>query len=130
MSGRSGPDALKEIKMRLPDLLFLVLSICGGKLIIAICKIVSGGKYVSPILAEKLADSFQGQHHQMPHKALSARENQVMCMIADGKSADHIAKELSISIHTIYSYRNRILQKLRLKSNVELTKYVLGNKLI
>ncbi len=153
MPGRSGLDALKEIKVRFPRLPVLILSIYGEEqyglmafkegadgylrkvsapeeLIVAIRKIVAGGKYVSPALAEKLADSFQGQRTQMPHEALSAREHQVMCMIAEGKSAERIANELSISIHTVYSYRNRILQKLHLKSNVELTKYVLENKLI
>ena len=153
MPGRSGLDALKEIRARFPELPVLILSIYGEdqyglmafkegaagylrkvsapeELIVAIRKIVSGGKYVSPTLAEKLADSFQGQRPQMPHEALSVREHQVMCMIAEGKSAERIADELSISIHTVYSYRNRILQKLHLKSNVELTKYVLENHLV
>ncbi len=153
MPGRSGLDALKEIRTRFPRLPVLILSIYGEEqyglralkegaqgylrkvsapeeLIGAIRKIVNGGKYISPALAEKLAESFQGETPQMPHEALSNREYQVMCMIAEGKSADLIANELSISIHTVYSYRNRILQKLHLKSNVELTKYVLENKLI
>lgn len=153
MPGRSGLDALKEIKTRFPQLPVLILSIYGEEqyglrslkdgadgylrkvsapeeLIGAIRKIVNGGKYISPALAEKLAESFQGEKPKMPHETLSSREHQVMCMIAEGKSADLIANELSISIHTVYSYRNRILQKLHVKSNVELTKYVLENKLI
>ncbi len=153
MPGRSGLDALKEIKQRFPNVPVLILSIYGEEqyglmafkegadgylhkvsapeeLINAIRKIVNGGKYVSPALAEKLADSFYGQKPQMPHELLSMREHQVLCMIAEGKSAERIANELSISIHTVYSYRNRILQKLHLKSNVELTKYVMENKLI
>ena len=58
------------------------------------------------------------------------REYQIMCDIASGKSAEYIAGDLSISIHTVYSYRNRIFEKMSLKSNVELTQYVLQNHLI
>jgi len=65
-----------------------------------------------------------------PHESLSDREYQIMCQIASGQSAEKIADELSISIHTVYSYRNRILEKMNLKSNVELTQYVIQNKLI
>ncbi len=153
MPGRSGLDVLKEIKAQYPRLPVLILSIYGEEqyglrsirfgadgylkkvsapeeLITAIRKIVSGGKYISPALAEKLAETFQDRQAQMPHENLSQREYQVMRMIAQGLTAEKIARELSISIHTVYSYRNRILQKLNVKSNVELTKYVLENKLL
>ncbi len=153
MPGRSGLDVLKEIKAQYPQLPVLILSIydeaqyglrairsgadgylkkisAPEELISAIRKIVSGGKYISPTLAERLADTFTGKVSEKPHEKLSAREYQVMCMIAEGRSADEIAEILSISPHTVYSYRNRILQKLNLKSNIELTKYVLENKLI
>ncbi len=153
MPGRSGLDVLKEIKAQYPQLPVLILSIydeaqyglrairsgadgylkkisAPEELISAIRKIVYGGKYISPTLAERLADTFTGKVSEKPHEKLSAREYQVMCMIAEGRSADEIAEILSISPHTVYSYRNRILQKLNLKSNIELTKYVLENKLI
>lgn len=64
------------------------------------------------------------------HEKLSDREYQIMCNIALGKSAEEIAEELSISINTVYSYRNRILEKMSMKSNVELTQYAVQNKLI
>ena len=64
------------------------------------------------------------------HEKLSDREYQIMCSIALGKSAEEIAEELSLSINTIYTYRNRILEKMSMKSNVELTQYAIQNKLI
>ncbi len=153
MPGRSGLDVLKDIKRQYPQLPVLILSIydeaqyglrairsgadgylkkisAPEELISAIRKIVSGGKYISATLAERLADTFTGKVREKPHEKLSSREYQVMLMIAQGKSAEEIAHLLSISAHTVYSYRNRILQKLNLKSNIELTKYVLENNLI
>ncbi len=153
MPGRSGLDVLKEIKQQYPNLPILILSIydeeqyglrairhgadgylkkisAPEELISAIKKIVSGGRYISPALAERLADTFTGKVSEKPHEKLSAREYQVMCLIAEGKSVEQIGELLSISPHTVYSYRNRILQKLNLNSNIELTKYVLENKLI
>ena len=153
MPGRSGLDVLKEIKNQYPQLPILILSIydeeqyglrairsgadgylkkisAPEELITAIRKLVSGSRYISPALAERLADTFTGKVQEKPHEKLSTREYQVMIMIAEGKSAEEISDLLSISPHTVYSYRNRILHKLNLKSNIELTKYVLGNGLI
>jgi DNA-binding NarL/FixJ family response regulator len=100
------------------------------ELVTAIRKIVSGGKYINPSLAEKLAEKFGEIKKEFPHEKLSDREFQIMCDIALGKSAEEMAKELSISINTVYTYRNRILEKMSMKSNVELTQYVLSNKLV
>jgi two-component system invasion response regulator UvrY len=153
MPGKSGLEALKDIKLRYPELPVLILSMFSEdqygiraikagasgylkkvsaptELVTAIRKIVSGGKYINPSLAEKLADKFGDTSKASLHENLSDREYQIMCNIALGKSAEEIAQDLSISINTVYTYRNRILDKMSMKSNVELTQYVLSNKLI
>ena len=91
---------------------------------------MSGRKYINPELAEKLAENFGNEKSNYIHEKLSDREYQIMCNIALGKSAEEIAEELSLSINTIYTYRNRILEKMSMKSNVELTQYAIQNKLI
>lgn len=153
MPGKSGLEALKEIKIQHPKIPVLILSMFGedqygiraikagasgylkkvsapNELVSAIRKIVNGGKYINPSLAEKLADIVDKQGSELPHDYLSDREYQIMCSIASGKSAEEIADELALSIHTVYTYRNRILEKMSLKSNVELTQYAIQNKLI
>ncbi|HGY57291.1 MAG TPA: response regulator transcription factor [Caldithrix abyssi] len=153
MPGKSGLEALKEMQERYPQIPVLILSMYGEdqyglraikagaagylkkvsapeELVNAIHKIVNGGKYISPELAEKLADTYRTEEKEFPHEALSDREYQIMCKIALGDSAEAIAEELCISIHTVYSYRNRILEKMKMKSNVELTRYAIRNKLI
>ena len=153
MPGKSGLEALKEIKIQHPKIPVLILSMFGedqygiraikagasgylkkvsapNELVSAIRKIVNGGKYINPSLAEKLADIVDKRSSELPHDYLSDREYQIMCSIASGKSAEEIAGELALSIHTIYTYRNRILEKMSLKSNVELTQYAIQNKLI
>ncbi len=153
MPGKSGLEALKEMKTRNIKVPVLILSMFSEEqygiraikagaagylkkvsapteLVSAIRKIVGGGKYISPTLAEKLADNFDVNNKKALHQNLSDREYQIMCFISLGKSAEEIAEELAISIHTVYSYRNRILEKMHLKSNVELTQYAIQNKLI
>lgn len=153
MPGKSGLEALKDIKRLYPDLPVLILSMFSEdqyglrairagasgylkkvsaptELVTAIRKIVSGGKYINQSLAEKLAERFGTTYKEILHDKLSDREYQIMCNIALGKSAEEIAQELSISINTVYTYRNRILEKMSMKSNVELTQYVLQNKLV
>lgn len=152
MPGRSGLDLLKDLKHQHPELPVLILSMYSeeqygiralragasgylrkasapDELVTAIKKIVSGGKYISQTLAEKLADSVDSFHNKLPHETLSDREYEVMCKIAAGESAEEISNNLSISVHTFYTYRNRILEKMKMKSNVELTQYVINNKL-
>ncbi len=153
MPGKSGLEALKDIKQIYPHLPVLILSMFSEdqyglraikagasgylkkvsaptELVTAIRKIVSGRKYINQQLAEKLADSLGATEKETLHEKLSDREYQIMCNIALGKSAEEIAEELSISINTVYSYRNRILEKMSMKSNVELTQYAVQNKLI
>lgn len=153
MPGKSGLEALKDIKQIYPHLPVLILSMFSEdqyglraikagaseylkkvsaptELVTAIRKIVSGRKYINQQLAEKLADNLGTTEKETLHEKLSDREYQIMCNIALGKSAEEIAEELSISINTVYSYRNRILEKMSMKSNVELTQYAVQNKLI
>jgi DNA-binding NarL/FixJ family response regulator len=153
MPGKSGLEALKDIKKKFPLLPVLILSMydeeqyglraikagasgyltkqsAANDLINAIRKIATGGKYISPALAEKLADSFVTTTKEKVHENLSDREYEVMVKIASGKSAEIIAEEMSISIHTVYSYRNRIMEKLKLKSNIEITHYAINQKMI
>ncbi len=99
-------------------------------LVSAIRRIVSGGKYISSNLAEKLAEDINEENQQFPHKALSDREYQIFIMIASGKKVSLIAKELFLSIHTVNTYRSRILEKMNIKSNVEMTHYAMENGLI
>lgn len=153
MPGKSGLEALKDIKQFYPDLPVLILSMFSEdqyglraikagasgylkkvsaptELVVAIRKIVSGRKYINSSLAEKLAENLGTEKNNFLHDKLSDREYQIMCNIALGKSAEEIAAELSLSINTIYTYRNRILEKMSMKSNVELTQYAIQNKLI
>jgi DNA-binding NarL/FixJ family response regulator len=101
-----------------------------NELVSAIRNIVSGGKYINQSLAEKLAEEYGGKTNPLLHNKLSDREYQIMCLIASGRTAEEISIDLSISVHTFYTYRNRILEKMQLKSNVELTQYAIRKKLI
>jgi two-component system, NarL family, invasion response regulator UvrY len=153
MPGRSGLEALKDIRQNYPHLPVLILSMFSEdqyglraikagasgylkkvsaptELVSAIRKIVTGGKYINPSLAEKLADNYTGTKKEQLHEKLSDREYQIMCNIAVGKTAEEIAQDLSISINTVYTYRTRIFEKMSIRSNVELTKYVIQNKLV
>jgi DNA-binding NarL/FixJ family response regulator len=96
----------------------------------AIRKVLSGGRYVSASLAEKLAFEMEADAGKLPHETLSDREYQVMRMIASGKTVTEIAQELSLSVKTISTYRSRILEKMRAKNNAELTRYAFANRLV
>jgi two-component system, NarL family, invasion response regulator UvrY len=153
MPGKSGLEALKDLRKDYPKIPVLILSMYSEdqyglralkagasgflkkvsapeELVKAIRKIFYNGKYISAELADKLAENFENNRKSLSHEQLSNRELQIMCEIGRGKSAEQMADDLSISIHTVYSYRNRILEKMKLKSNVELTQYVIKNKLI
>ena len=153
MPGRGGLDVLNELKGQYPKLPVLVLSMhpedqyavrvlkagASGyltkgsvqeELIKAIKKILGGGKYVSPALGEKMAFNLETKTEKPLHEILSDREYQVMIMIASGKTVSGIAEELSLSVKTIDTYRARILEKMKMKTNAELTHYVIKNKLI
>jgi DNA-binding NarL/FixJ family response regulator len=153
MPGRGGLDILKEIKTQKPRLPVLMLSMypeeqyavrvlksgasgyltkesAPGELVKAIRQISQGKKYISPTLAEKLAIDLEISPDRLPHETLSDREYQVMCMIASGKTLKEIADELSLSIKTISTYRSRILEKMHMKTNAELTHYAIKNRLV
>jgi two-component system, NarL family, invasion response regulator UvrY len=153
MPGIDGLDTLKELKIIKPELPVLIFTVypedqyavrvlkagASGyinketepdKLIDAIRKVARGGKYISPYLAELLAFNLDMAGKQPLHEKLSDREFQVMLMVAKGKKVKDIAEQLSLSINTINTYRNRILEKMDLKSNVEITHYAIKNQLI
>ncbi len=153
MPGRSGLEILKELKSEYPKLPVLILSIypeeqyavrafragasgyltkasAPNELISAIKKIVSGGRYVSESLAEKLTYYLDEDSSRPPHDLLTDREYQVMLMLGSGKTVKEIAEELFLSVKTISTYRTHILEKMKMKNNAEVTLYVVKNKLI
>ncbi len=152
MPGRTGLEILKEIKQERPKLPVLVLSVHaedqyalrvlkGGasgyltketapaQLVDALRKVLRGGKYISGALAEKMA--FDLEHAERPpHQLLSDREYQVLCLIASGKTVKEISQNLVLSEKTVSTYRVRILEKMQMKSNAELTHYAIKNNLV
>jgi two-component system invasion response regulator UvrY len=148
----SGLDVLSRLKSELPTLPVLIMSIhdeepyalrvlkagASGylmkdslpeELIKAIRKITSGGKYISPSIAERLASEFASSEKAL-HEKLSDREFQILCLIASGKSLKEIGEVLCISGKTVSSYRARILEKMSMHSNADLVGYALKNRLI
>ncbi len=153
MPGRSGLEVLKDIKAEHPKQPVLILSMhaeeqyavralragasgyltkasAPDELIGAIRKVSYGRKYVSASLAEKLAFALDIDTKKPPHETLSDREYQVMLMIASGKSVKEIAAELCLSVKTISTYRARVMEKMNMKKNAELTLYAVRNRLI
>lgn len=153
MPGLSGLDALKQIKAENPKLPVLILtmhpeeqyalrSLKAGasgyltkesvpdELMNAIRKILRGGKYISNSLAERLAFAIDEKTEKQPHELLSDREYQVFCLIASGKGLTEIAEEMALSVKTVSTYRSRILEKMKMKSNAELIHYAIKNKLV
>jgi DNA-binding NarL/FixJ family response regulator len=151
MPGGSSVDALREVRREHPKLPVLVLSMypeeqyalrmfkagangyltktaIPAELVQAIKKLLGGGTYVTPRVADQLAVAigFPGSHRDQ----LSNREMEVLRLIASGKTCMDIAAELSLSVTTINTYRGRILEKLHLTNNVELTRYALEQKLV
>lgn len=101
-----------------------------AELVYAIRKVARGGKYITPALADKIAEEIGDSSGRPLHDFLSNREYQILRMIANGQSVKDIADELCLSFHTINTYRNRILEKMNLKSNIELTHYAFQYSLI
>lgn len=153
MPGKSGLDVLKELKSIKKKYKVLILSMhpedrfairalkagaagyltkesAPDELVKAIRTVLTGRRYVSKALAEKLIDILSDEQDKLPHEQLSDREYEVFIKIASGKKATEIAKQLSISVHTVNTYRARILEKLSRSSNVELTQYAMHNNLI
>jgi DNA-binding NarL/FixJ family response regulator len=153
MPGRSGLEVLQDAKRLRPKLPVLVLSMhpedqfavrllktgaagyltkesADTELVGAIKKVVGGGRYVSPSLAERMASYLTIDVQKAPHERLSDREFLVLRMIGSGKSVSQIARELSLSVKTISTYRARLLKKMDLKNNAELTHYVVQKSLV
>jgi len=153
MPNKNGLDVLKQIHAESPRLPVLVLSMhaedqyairvlragasgyltkesAPANLVQAIRKVVRGGKYVSQSLAEKLVFDLDSETEKVPHETLSDREFQVLCMIASGKTVSDIAVELALSVKTISTYRVRILEKLQMKNNAEMTRYAIKQGLV
>ncbi len=153
MPGMDGVDVLAQLKNEKPKLPVLMLSMhpeeqyairalragasgyltkesAPEELVAAIRKVSAGERYVSSSLAERLAAFVQGNGNRLLHETLSDREYQVMRLIATGKTVAEIARTLSLSVKTISTYRSRILDKMNLKSNAELTRYAIENNLV
>jgi DNA-binding NarL/FixJ family response regulator len=153
MPNKSGLDVLKELHEGSPRLPVLVLSVhaedqyalrvlragaagyltkesAPAKLVQAIRKVVRGGKYMSAAIADKLLYDSGSPSSKAIHETLSDREYQVLCMIASGKTVTMIAAELGLSVKTISTYRVRILEKLDMKNNAEITHYAIKESLV
>ena len=150
---KNGIEVLKQIKSEKPGVAVLMFSVHredqyavralkagasgflnkqagGNKILEAIRQVARGMKYLSVELAQELANNLNRDNEDAPHKSLSDREFQTMTLIASGKSVSDIAKELSLSVKTISEYRSRILLKMKLRHNAELTHYAIKNQLV
>ena len=153
MPDRSGMDALKYIKHVNNEIAVLMLSMykedqyavralksgaagylckqsASSELVNAIRVVAKGKKYITPEVAEILANQVGNEAEKAPHENLSDREFQTMTMIASGLSVGEIADKLSLSVKTISMYRTRMLEKLNLRHNAELTHYAIKNHLV
>lgn len=153
MPGRDGIEVLKQVKALKPKVQVLVLSMypedqyasraikagaagyltknkASAELIEAIRRIASGRKYISEEVAEQLAVDLVKDTDKPLHERLSDREYQVMCMIASGKAVKQIADELSISVSTVSTLRTRMLAKLNMKTNADITRYAIKHDLV
>lgn len=153
MPGRSGLEAMQQIKQIKPKLPVLILSIhpeeqyalrvlkagasgylskdmAPDELVNAVQRVMLGKKYITSSIAEKLASVLDNDNGKLPHESLSDREFSVLKMLAAGKSVSEIAETLFLSVTTVSTYRSRILAKMDLKNNADLTLYAIENKLI
>lgn len=153
MPGRNGVEILKQLQsdgIKAPVLMlsmhsedqyavrvlkagasgFLNKETATDELVKAVHRILSGRKYITPSVAEKLADDIDNKLGQPLHEQLSDREMQVLQLIGKGKTVSEIADEISLSVNTISTYRARILEKLHLSNNAELTRYAIENNLV
>jgi two-component system, NarL family, invasion response regulator UvrY len=153
MPDQSGVDALQAIKARAPDLPVLILSgfpeqhyattllrqgasgylnkECEpSEIAEAIRTVARGRRYITPAVAELLADQLDGGTNKAPHETLSEREFQVFLRLAKGETIGHIAQGMSLSVKTVSTYRTRVMEKMKLESNSDLTYYAMKNGLI
>ena len=153
MPGRSGVDVLKEIKRQRAKLPVLILSMhaeeqyaarvlkagasgylpkesAPDELVKAIRKVHSGGRYVSLAQAEKLLYLLKQDNGERPHETLSDREYEVLRRIASGRTISQIGVDMKLSVKTVSTYRTRLLEKMRMKTNAELTHYGIKQRLV
>lgn len=153
LPGRTGLDVLKEIRVARPRLPILILSTypeqqfatralragasgylnkgCPPEVLLsAVRKVLAGGKFISPSMGESLATDLDRDFSKPLHAGLSDREYHVMLRIASGKTVGEIAEEIHLSVKTISTYRGRILEKMHMKNNAELTQYGMREKLV
>jgi len=154
MPGRSGIDVVKQVKLTKPKIPVLILSMhpeeqyairalragasgylnktsSSSDLINAVHKILSGRKYISPEIAEKLLEEgLYPNNEALPHQLLSDRELHIFKLIAEGKTITDIGEQLSLGVTTVSTHRSRILTKMNMKSNADLTRYAIQNELI
>jgi len=153
LPGRSGLDVITDIKIQAPDTKILILTMhpedrfaiqalragasgyitknnASRSLVAALRKISEGRKYITSNLAEQLASELELNYEKPLHESLSTRELEVMQLMAQGKAVRDIAEILSISANTVASYRSRILEKMKMKTNAEIIRYAVENKLM
>src|SRR4029077_15660998 len=153
MPGKNGIDTLRQLKRSRPDLPVLILSAyseeqfavsllragangyisketASDQLVAAIRTVIGGGKYVSPGVAQVLVSDLSSDSDKPPHATLSKREFQIFYGLPSGESVSKIAEELFLSVKTVSTYRARILEKMQMSSNANLTYYAVKNKII
>ena len=153
LPGRGGLELLKDLRQHLPKLPMIVVSMlpeeqfalrvlklgacayirkdsAGQELIKGIDAALRGSKYITQSIAERLAMNLQRDSDGPTHEALSDREYQVMCLLANGKTVKEVAADLSLSVKTISTYRTRILEKMALKNNSQIMRYAVRHHLI
>lgn len=153
LPGANGLEVLRAVKDHAPKLPVLVLTMypedqyalrmlragaagyltkegAPGQLVTAIRKVAAGGKYISPAVAEKLAWELERRKQPATHEDLSNREFEILRLIASGKTVSQIAQDLHLSVKTVSTYRMRLLTKLNMKSNAELTHYAIKGGLV
>lgn len=153
MPGRNGLDILRNVRASFPDTRVLIVSgfpenqyavnvLKAGasgylskesapeELVKAVQVVLAGRRYVSSALAEQLVADLDIDSDQPIHAGLSEREFQILCKLAGGRAVSEIARELCLSVKTVSTYRSRVLEKMNLKSNADITRYALQNGLI
>jgi two-component system, NarL family, invasion response regulator UvrY len=153
LPGKNGLEVLRELKVLKPELHVLMLSMhpeeqyavqsmragasgyltkgsVADELLLALHKVLAGGKYIGAMFAEKLAYGVIGASDKPLHETLSSREYQVLLLIASGKTPRAIAQETSLSVKTVNTFRARLLHKMKLAGNAELTRYAIEHKLV
>jgi len=153
MPGKSGLEVLRELGSQKPGLPVLILTMhseqdyamrvlrqgasgyitkqsAPEELMTAILRVASGGKYVSPSLAEDMVSYLKIGKEKQPHGVLSEREHQVMCMIAAGRTVNEISEQMALSKRTIRTYRYRILKKMKVSNDAALIRYAVENRLV